>query len=171
MEQDGPVNHSQGHAPHDSGTSGISVGSSKEAEVERINELEDEVKLLAEKANTACMCTIRFMKRRANPTDRLLQHKNMQIMRTRFECWKQNYDKNSAKTLRQAVRSHWLRRRRLSDQAYLALAVSWALERFQDLMGRYSLAYPAKGNWKNNWSRSRLCALPLKRRSKKLAPR
>lgn len=51
LRQDGLVFHQQ-HVPHDSA---MSVGSSKEEDVERIRELEDEVRSLAEKANTACM--------------------------------------------------------------------------------------------------------------------
>ena len=55
MAENGLANQSQAsHAPHDSGTTGMSVESSKEEDVERINELEDQVKELAEKANTAC---------------------------------------------------------------------------------------------------------------------
>jgi hypothetical protein len=42
------------HVPHDSA---LSVGSSKaEEDATRIRDLEDEVKILAEKANSACEC-------------------------------------------------------------------------------------------------------------------
>ena len=42
------------HIPHDSA---LSVGSSKaEEDASKIRDLEDEVKILAERANTACMC-------------------------------------------------------------------------------------------------------------------
>ena len=45
-----------GHAPHDSG---LSVGSStKEEDVARIRELEEEVRYLADRANQACMHTL-----------------------------------------------------------------------------------------------------------------
>ena len=40
-----------GHAPHDSA---LSVGSSRDDAI-RIRDLEDEVRILAEKANSACM--------------------------------------------------------------------------------------------------------------------
>lgn len=53
MEQNGLAHNSQaGHAPHDSA---LSVGSSKEEDVARIRDLEDEVRVLAERANLACM--------------------------------------------------------------------------------------------------------------------
>lgn len=39
------------HFPHDSA---MSVGSSKEDDAERIRELEDEVRMLAERASAAC---------------------------------------------------------------------------------------------------------------------
>lgn len=46
-----------GHAPHDSG---LSVASStKEEDVARIRDLEEEVRYLADRANQACMCTPR----------------------------------------------------------------------------------------------------------------
>lgn len=51
-EQETPLQKS--HGPHDSNATGMSIGSSKEEDVERINELEEQVKELAEKANTAC---------------------------------------------------------------------------------------------------------------------
>lgn len=50
MEDNGLANQ---HVPHDSAT--ISVGSSREEDLERIKELEDEVKELAEKTNAACL--------------------------------------------------------------------------------------------------------------------
>ena len=55
MDASGRATSSHGsHAPHDSNATGVSIGSSKEEDVERINELEEQVKELAEKANTAC---------------------------------------------------------------------------------------------------------------------
>ena len=53
MAQDGePHGTYAGHVPHDSA---LSVGSSKGEDVARIRYLEDEVSVLAEKANAACM--------------------------------------------------------------------------------------------------------------------
>ena len=53
MAQHGLANGSHAaHVPHDSA---LSVGSSKEEDAARIRDLEDEVRVLAEKANGACM--------------------------------------------------------------------------------------------------------------------
>ena len=40
-----------GHVPHDSG---LSVGSSREEDAAKIKDLEEEVRVLAERANAAC---------------------------------------------------------------------------------------------------------------------
>lgn len=56
-QQDGQASEiavSHTHIPQDSV---MSIASSKDEDVDRIRELEEEVRLLAEKANTACMFT------------------------------------------------------------------------------------------------------------------
>lgn len=51
-----PLQSYQAHVPHDSA---LSVGSSKaEEDAAKIRDLEDEVRVLAERANTACMSPV-----------------------------------------------------------------------------------------------------------------
>ena len=123
MEDNGSAYHTQiVRVPSDSV---MSVGSAKIEGAERIGELEDEVKELAEKANNACLfILIHALMLCLIPAD-CEKRKSMQTTRTRSECWKRSFGKNNGSTRYQISRAPQVRLQPYNGQVYLALEVSW----------------------------------------------